>query len=572
MTRKTIIGKIKPILINYKYKLLLFTILKVFLIIFTIVNPYFYKILVDDVMIDKNFNLLLLVILGYLVIFTLETFTLIIQRVLLNKTVYNITLNIKNKIWSNYLNMSIDKYETYTHGDLKNRIDHESDIFGDFIISQFIDYLYHIVSAISFCVVLFILNYKLAICGILMIPVSFVITKKIGEKANKLNSLYREEWSKYENFQFNAIRGWNEIKALDASKEQERIFENYWDILSDLFYRNHVYWFLNRSLIGFNDFFLTRMNIFFVGGLLIINNELTVGSLLVFMVYYKQFFSSINVINEKNLKLSEDLPIIDRVIEVYELDIEEKILLLDNDINHKLVFDNVSFSYSDEKKILNNVNFTIEENEFVAIVGQSGAGKTTIIKLLLGLYKVSSGSILIDEKNIDEINSVSLNSEISAVMQNSELLNMSIRENLLIAKTNSSQEELEKALKMANIYDFVMSLPDKLETTVGERGLKLSGGQLQRIAIARTLILNPKVIIFDESTSALDHESEKMIRSTIRNIANEKTVIVIAHRESSIADAERVIFLKNGTVIGDDSYQELIKHNLDFKSILKKND
>jgi len=142
----------------------------------------------------------------------------------------------------------------------------------------------------------------------------------------------------------------------------------------------------------------------------------------------------------------------------------------------------------------------------------------------------------------------------------------------LIAKTNSSQEELEKALKMANIYDFVMSLPDKLETTVGERGLKLSGGQLQRIAIARTLILNPKVIIFDESTSALDHESERMIRSTIRNIANEKTVIVIAHRESSIADAERVIFLKNGTVIGDDSYQELLKHNLDFKSMLKRND
>ena len=238
-----------------------------------------------------------------------------------------------------------------------------------------------------------------------------------------------------------------------------------------------------------------------------------------------------------------------------------------NTINGDFEFQNISFSYDNEKNVLNGMSFKVNANETVAFVGKSGAGKSTIFSLLCKLYDNYSGNILIDDIDIKELDRDSLRGNISVISQNPYIFNMSIKDNLKLIKNDLTDEEMKNACRMACLDSFIESLPDKYETIVGEGGVMLSGGQKQRLAIARALIQKTEIILFDEATSALDNETQKHIQEAINNLKSEYTIMIIAHRLSTILSCDRIFFVENGKVIDFGTHKELLKRCKQYKNL-----
>ncbi len=226
-----------------------------------------------------------------------------------------------------------------------------------------------------------------------------------------------------------------------------------------------------------------------------------------------------------------------------------------------LRFENISFRYNAEREILNSVSFEVPPGHKVAVVGPSGAGKSTLARLLFRFYETSSGAISIDEQNINQVTQESLRANIGIVPQDTVLFNHSIEHNIRYARLDASHDEIIHAAKMADIHDFINSLPDKYNTVVGERGLKLSGGEKQRVAIARVILKNPKILVFDEATSSLDSHSEQQILSALEAVAEKHTTLVIAHRLSTVIDADNIMVLEKGRIAEQGSHQQLLEKN-----------
>lgn len=570
--RNNIYSGVRLYISKFKIKILTLGAFKVFLLLLGLVSPLFFKLLVDNVMVKTQLNMLKWVCLGYIAIYILESLVLLGQRITSNHVFNKISFDTRYKLWRTYTNASITFFKKNNTGDLKNRIDTDVDTFEKFINQQLIDYLYNWGLVGVSGIVLTVINWKLALFGFLMVPVSFWMTKWLGKGVKRSSEEYRNIWGKYENWMQSSIQGWKEVKALVIEKNENRVFTQYWHKLCKQFFKRQMYWYGNRSFIALKDFFITRMNLYFIGGLLIFSGELTIGSLLVFMKYYEQFFGGIGSINNLDMQLSNDAPAIERVLEILEVPIDSNDGLIRKVmLTGSIEFSNVSFKYNESQgNVLNKISFKINPKERIAIVGKSGCGKTTLIKLILGLHKPQAGNILVDGYDINNVNSICLHQNIGVVMQDSILFNLSIRDNLLLAKPSATDEQMREACKMAYIDEFIESLPDKYKTVIGEKGVKLSGGQKQRLAIARVLLANPNIVIFDEATSSLDHESEKMIHKAIDNISMGKTVIIIAHRLSSVVSADRVIVLENGSIAGDGHHSKLIGVNAAYDLLFKR--
>jgi ABC-type multidrug transport system fused ATPase/permease subunit len=230
-------------------------------------------------------------------------------------------------------------------------------------------------------------------------------------------------------------------------------------------------------------------------------------------------------------------------------------------------FKDVSFSYDDKQQVLDNISFKIKPNETVAFVGKSGVGKSTIFSLLAKMYDVDSGHIYIDDIDINELDEESIRNNLTIITQAPYIFNMSIKDNLRIVTDHLTNKEMKEACKMAKLDKFIESLPDKYDTIVGEGGLTLSGGQKQRLAIARAFVQKTKIILFDEATSALDNETQKGIQDAINNMKNKYTILIIAHRLSTVINADRILFVNDGKIVAEGTHRQLLRKSKEYKEL-----
>ena len=236
--------------------------------------------------------------------------------------------------------------------------------------------------------------------------------------------------------------------------------------------------------------------------------------------------------------------------------------LIFKNLSHNIEFKNVHFSYSSEKKdAIKDLNFKIEKNKITALVGKSGSGKSTIVDLLLGLQKPSKGEILLEKSNLNKFDLNSYRKEIGFVPQEPFLFYATIRENLMWSNPNAKESEIIESLKISNAYEFVMKLPKKIDTLVGERGAEISGGERQRIVLARAIVRKPKLLILDEATSSLDANSENLINDALKKISKFTTIIIVAHKTSSLEISDNLYVLKDGKIIENGQFQNLVKNN-----------
>ncbi len=321
------------------------------------------------------------------------------------------------------------------------------------------------------------------------------------------------------------------------------------------------------SMLNFGQAFIiaigvTIIMIFAAGG--VADGSMTLGDLVLVNALMLQLFVPLNTLGIVYRQITYSLADMDMLVKLLEKDTEIKDSENATQLNvtaAQIEFDRVSFSYNQDREIIKDVSFSIPSGHKVAVVGASGAGKSTIARLLFRFYDVSEGAVRIDGQDVRECTQQSLHENIAVVPQDTVLFNESIYFNIQYARPDASKEEIEQAARLANIHDFIEQLPQQYETVVGERGLKLSGGEKQRIAIARAVLKNPRIVIFDEATSSLDSQSESMILNAMKEVTKGVTTLVIAHRLSTIVDADSIYVFDHGRVVESGNHRELLSQN-----------
>lgn len=561
---------------RYKWDLSKLAIFKLALLILNLVSPLLFKMLVDRVMVNRELGALWFVSFGYLGVFIAESLVNYGEIATGNKLTNGLTLTLRRSVWNRYTRMPLERFERLDSGDLKNRIDQDVLTVNKFFKSHVLEYGYGWAFLIFGTIMMFLLSWHLAIFGMLMVPLSFWMTKWLGRGARLASEQYREVYGRYEGWLQNTIRGWKEIKVNGMEKRSTLIFTEFWHKLTNAFFKNHFYWFGNRTFQSVIDFFITRMNLYFVGGLLIFNGELTIGSLLVFMKYYEQFFSQLKKVTDLDMQLVSDIPILEKV----KSSLEEpdafsskraKYGSYRSMSNHTIMFDNVSFHYEGmQDPALQTITFFVENGQNVALVGKSGSGKSTIVKLLLGMYMPKAGQIVVGGRNIADIRPIDLHREIAVVMQDPAIFNLSVLDNVRFARPKATDEEIIEACRLAHMDEFVMKLPERYSTMIGERGVQLSGGQKQRLAMARVILSKAPIIILDEATSQLDHESEKEINRVLQQLKGQRSFLIIAHRLSSVMKADRIVLINEGMIEDTGSHEELWQRNHIYRTLFGK--
>lgn len=520
-------------------------ILSVIVLLLEFANPVFYRIFIEDVILQRMIDRFFIVLVGYIAVWIVSVFLDYLRFYSNNRLTNGTILKVKNKIWLSLFQQEFLTYENQDIGNTKIKLEDDPNKATAFANTQTIDYLIAYLKLIGTTLFVFYFDWRLALFSIIVIPFSFYFDNLLSKREKKYNEKMRINQQNMSSWLHASIQGWREVKALNLQRHEKKRFIQYVSIHGKMYAKWVHYWAVRVLVLPIirDDLFM-QFGLYFLGGLLIIFGGLKISDLLVFTTYYGMLSAAVKFVSSADADLQASMPFYDRLIE----ELKKSEISLANgvqpDKSNRIELSNVTFSYEgSDKNILQKFSLIIEKGERVAITGKSGCGKTTLLKLITGMITPQNGSVSFAGINLKDIDLEAMHKRIGYVMQDNLLFNISIRDNLMYGRNNATEEELIDACKKAHIYDFVDSLPDKLDTVIGERGVKLSGGQRQRIILARLFLRDADIFIFDEATSALDQYSENIIQDAIQNIGKDKTIIVVAHRESSIKLCERRVCL-----------------------------
>ncbi|MDU6872459.1 MAG: ABC transporter ATP-binding protein, partial [Negativicoccus succinicivorans] len=410
-------------------------------------------------------------------------------------------------------------------------------------------------------------NVKMGLAVIIPSLLSFIfipLSKKHSVKGEK--EYYRVLRENSESFQEN-IEMQMEIKAYGLSEEmKEKLYEKM-DKSEKVHLKTEIGLILTMSISSIFSF-ISLAVVILVGVNLIINKEISPLYLIGYLLAAMKIKDSLDASKEGMMEIFYLTPKIERLKEIQNQELQEG-----EDYNLKkfdIDLKDVEFSYNKDAKVLNGINFKAKQGEVTALVGASGCGKTTILKLISRLYDYDDGQILIDGKDIKEISTESLFDKVSIVFQDVVLFNQSIMENIRIGKQDASDEEVKRAAKLANCTDFIEKMDKGFDTVIGENGAELSGGERQRLSIARAFLKDAPILILDEITASLDVDNEKKIQESLNNLIKDKTVVIISHRMKSIENADKIVVLENGKVESEGNHEELLQKSKVYKNLIVK--
>lgn len=558
---------IRPYYKNIIYMLILLLIF----IPLSIVGPWISKIIIDDGLMTGDFDFMVKITVVLLLLKILESVVGFYVQYQFNLINLNFVKDVRGNLFQNSLMFNVNSFLNFGKGNIISRLISDIQLVSSTFSVVVFSLVFQITQIIIIAIILIKINFNLAIALYLFIPIYVVLIRVFNPMIIEFTKKERLKFDKISTALHEAFNGVKEIKSLGISNNIASLFNDHLRNHFNISRKRMIITYLASNILSLISG-LPYIIILFFGSLLVFEKDLTIGELLAYLQYTAMIFNPIKQLVELNFNFQKTIPSIERLSELKDEKYFDKYNSSESNLNYvvniqnpKIEFRNVTFSYDLKLPLLQDISFEIEKNQPVALVGRSGVGKSTILQLLLRWIEPINGEILLDNKNINRFSEKTLKKEISVVLQESFWFNTSIKKNFEIIKSDITDNEIFELLEKVNALEFVSSKEKSLDFLIGENGSNLSLGEKQRLSIARALIYDPKILIFDEITSSVDGVSEKHIIDLIENLRKDKLILFISHRASSINYFQKVIFLKNGKINAIGSHKDLIMNNSIYK-------
>ena len=523
--------------------------------------PWILKDVIDKVLMNKDIFLLNTIAVTIVIVFFIRGICFYAQTYLMSYVGQKVIIDIREAVYRKLQFLSLGYFEKRQTGTIMSYVTNDVGALQGSIIESATDFVTEMSILIGSLALMFNLHWKLSLLTLITMPLVAKAMDLFGKKLKRTSGIMQERAADITAVLQETISSVRVIKSFVREEYEIARFvkENYANFRAQM--KNAQVMATLTPVIEL----IAAIGVTFLiwyGGFEVINGNLTAGALIAFLVYATNLANPIKRLSRIYGNIQKAMAAAERVFSV--LDEKTDIVEKENATELKAVigkvdFKAVTFKYNENEVILKDINLEVKAGQMVAIVGPSGAGKTTIVNLLPRFYDPVAGNIYIDDVNIADVTLASLREKIGIVPQETVLFNGSIYDNILYGDLTATTEEVMAAAKAANAHDFIMQMADQNQTQIGERGSKLSGGQRQRIAIARAILKNPRILILDEATSALDTESEKLVQDALDKLMVGRTSFVIAHRLSTILQADMIIIIEKGQIVEQGSHEELLK-------------
>lgn len=521
----------------------------------------FMKYYTDDVLVAKDVKLaayIPLMIVGFVMVQSIMTYA----ETYLNSWVGNkITLDVRRKLFRKLMSMNSAYFDTVDSGHVMMRYNNDADAACNGLINNLRLLITRVFSSVALVVVLLYNSWQLTLIAVGAFAIAgglIVVVKRTLERLVRDSIVVGSVAMRAYNEAFNGNRT---IAAYNLQQDQENRFDT---LMYNIFR-------INMSMVKHTGWLSPVMHFIVSIGLavvvwissdMIVKGTITSGTFTSFVTALIMLYSPVKSMGNKYVEIKKAFLAIDRIFEIFAIQpsiVDDKNARAMTDPVKEIRYEHVSFAYKPGVEVLQDINLTVPMGSTIALVGNSGGGKSTVVSLLPRFYDVTAGAITIDGVNIKEFSTQSLRDHMAVVFQDNFLFTGSIRDNIMIGRPGATEEDLVQAVKNAHLDEFLRTLKDGLDTELGERGLTLSGGQRQRVAIARAFIRNAPIVILDEATSALDNKSEAIVQKALDNLMKNRTVFVIAHRLSTVVNANKIVVLNEGHIVEEGTHEELLK-------------
>ena len=561
---KRLISSLKP----YKAKIMVVFMFSILSTLFTIVGPKVLGNATTELyngVIAKlnntgsiNFNKLHTILITLLILYIISAIFNYVQGVVVSKISAKYTMDLRRKVNRKMERLPLKYFDKKSHGEVLSLITNDIDKISQNLSNALTETVTCIVALLGMLIMMFSINVTMTLAIIIILPICMMLTIKIASKGQKYFTYRQEGLAKVDTKVEEMLRNHNIIKVFNSEDKILKDFNKENDSLADNTWKStFIGGIMHPIMMLIGN--LSYVVIAFLGGLFVIQGKITVGNIQSFITYAKNFTNPIGNLASIMTELESMIAASERVD--YLLEEEEKKLenpvLLEN-VKGNITFDHVKFGYDENKPIIKDFSAYVEKGKKIAIVGPTGSGKTTLVKLLMRFYDVNSGSILIDNINIQDVDRNELRKNIGMVLQDTWLYSDTIMENIRYGKLDATDDEVIEASKEAQVHHFIQTLPNSYNMQINEETSNISEGQKQLLTIARAILRDPKVLILDEATSSVDTRTEELIQKAMDSLMKGRTSFIIAHRLSTIKNADLILVLKDGDIIEQGTHEELI--------------
>jgi ATP-binding cassette subfamily B protein AbcA/BmrA len=520
-----------------------------------LVIPLFTKNLVNSFSVTSLSQSQILVMVGTLIV---QAITAGLSIYALNYAGQKTVANLRDRLWKKLLVLPVSYYDNNRTGETISRMTNDTAVVKGLITENLSTFFTGFISIIGSIIILLLLDWRMTLVMLTAVPLMMLFLVPLGRKMRSISKGLQNETASFTAVLSQVL---SEVRLMKSSNAEDREYANGKNGITSLFQFGLKEAKVQALLVPLMSLILMVMLVVIIGygGVRVSSGALTAGDLVAFLLYLFQIMMPVGQLASFFTQLQKAIGATERIIITLEFEEEDPATghVLSH-ANQPITVEQLSFAYENGDNILHGVNFTLQPGKVTAIVGPSGGGKTTLFSLLERFYRPSEGIIRIGDENINQFSLKSWRSQIGYVSQESPLIAGTIRENICYGIDKEvSGEELKRIAKMAYADQFIDEFPDGYETEVGERGVKLSGGQRQRIGIARALIRDPKILMLDEATSSLDSTSEIYVQKALENLMVGRTTLVIAHRLSTVVDADQILFIEKGRITGRGTHEEL---------------